>query len=232
MTVAEEEDVVMELAFVVKFKDGIDLLLLAELGLDKGSNVTFDKDGKQATFSLAKFDAKSERELDLDSSELSDEQRAAYVAYWAQRDLSSVQSKEVKQLLAHAERHPFRHGIERQGGGSLQKGTYSLGSLTRMLHTWLERDISEDVVGEIGSYGGAVWLRSSVPDKDTGEPIPFEVHADSRAIGVALFLAFVSHCNGTNHIRARRSSGQIMLMSTDGEREFNSGRYFYFSQSP
>lgn len=221
----------MESAFVVKLKDGIDLLLLAELGLDKGSNVTFDKAGKHAALPLAKFAAESEREIDLDSAELSDEQRTAYVAYWARRDFSAGHLNEVTQLLAHAKRHPFGHGVERQGGGSLQKGTYALGPLTDMLHAWLVHDINEDVVGEIENYAGKVWLRSSVPDKDTGAPIPFDVHADSRALGVALFLSFVSRCGGISHVRARRSGGRTLLVSRDGEQELYSGRYFYFSQS-
>ncbi|MFY2556589.1 hypothetical protein ACN469_03000 [Corallococcus terminator] len=105
----------MELAFVVKLKDGIDLLLLAEPGLDKGGNVTFDKAGKQATFSLAKFAAEPEREIDLDSTELSDEQRTAYVAYWAQRDLSSGDDSEVKN--SWRTRSGIHSGMMRRGEG-------------------------------------------------------------------------------------------------------------------
>jgi hypothetical protein len=229
--VAEAEAEVMEPAYIVRVKGGSDLLLLAELGLDEVGNVTFDQDGKQAEFPLAKFDLESEREIDLDSSELSDAQRAAYVAYWARRELSAGLQNAVSQLLAQAKRHPFRHGVERLGGGFLQKGTFALELLTELLLAWLERATSEDVVGEIGRYAGAVWLSSAVPSVDTGKPSPFEVHADSRALGVALFLAFVNRCGGPSHIRARRSGAQTILVSRDGEREFHSGRYFYFSQS-
>ncbi|RKH73129.1 hypothetical protein D7X96_03510 [Corallococcus interemptor] len=230
-TVAEAKEMVMDPVFVARLNGSTDLLLLAELGLDEGSNVTFDNAGRQATVPRARFDAESEREMDLDSTELSDAQRTAYVAYWARRELAAGVENEVNQLLVHAKRHPFRHGMERRGGGSLQKGAYALESLTEMLRTWLMRDIHEGVVGEIGNYAGQSWLSSSVPDKDTGAPVPFEVHADSRALGVALFLSFVSRCGGTSQVRARRSRGQTMLVSRDGEREFYSGRYFYFSQS-
>jgi hypothetical protein len=50
----------MESVYVVRLKDGTDLLLLAEIGLDKSYNVTFDKDGRQATYLRARFAAESE----------------------------------------------------------------------------------------------------------------------------------------------------------------------------
>lgn len=221
----------MESVYVVRLKGGTDLLLLAELGLDEGGNVTFDKDGKQATYLQARFAAEFEREIDLDSAELPDAQRTAYVAYWVQRELSEGRQNEVNQLLTYAKRHPFRQGVERRGGGFLRKDTYALGQLIEMLHAWLERAVDEDVVGEIGGFGRAVWLRSFVPEVDTGAPIPFGIHADARAWGVARFLAFVSRCGGASHVRARRNGGETALVSGDGEQTFSTVPYFYWSPS-
>jgi hypothetical protein len=220
----------MESVYVVRLRGGTDLLLLAEIGLDEGDNVTFDMDGRQATFPRARF-AEPAREIDFDSAELADAQRAAYAAYWARRELAANQQNETNQLLTYAKRHPFRQGVERRGGGFLRKDTYALGQLTEMLHAWLERAVDEDVVGEIGGFGRAVWLRSFVPEVDTEVPIPFGVHADTRAWGVARFLAFVSRCGGADHVRARRNDGETVLVSGDGEQTFSTVPYFYWSPS-
>jgi len=219
----------MESVYIVRLKNGTDLLLLAELGLDKGDNVTFDKEGRQATFPLARFVAESEREIDFASAELTDAQRAAYAEYWTRRELVAIRESEANQLLSYANRHPFRQGVERQGGRFLKKGSYGMAQLTATLHAWLERAIDEDVIGEIGHFGLSSWLRSSVPEVDTGVPIPFGVHADSRALGVAVFLAFVSRCGGASHVRARRNGGETIFVSDDGGQEFSTVRYFYWS---
>lgn len=230
-TVATAEVAMKDPVFVVKLKDSMDLLLLAEIGLSTVGNVAFDKAGKQVSPPMSRFVAESEREIELDSAELSDVQRTAYVSYWTRIDIDAKTQGEVNRLVACAKRHPLRNGESRRGGGSLQKGHHELEPLTVMLRTWLEHDTDEDVVGVVGNYAGAVWLSSFVPDRSTGKKIPFEIHSDSRALGVASFLAFVLRCGGIDNVRARRSASQTVLVSLDGARELYSGSFFYFSQS-
>ncbi|MCP3100124.1 hypothetical protein LZ198_14705 [Myxococcus sp. K15C18031901] len=220
----------MDSVYVVSLKGSNELLLLAEPGLTEGNNVTFDKNGRQASYLEPRFAADA-REINFESDELADLQRAAYAAYWARHESDAIQDGKIKKLWMLAKQHPVRQGEDRQGGTFLPMDVYTLGQLTQLLWDWLDRAVDEDVVGEIGGFGRAVWLRSFVPEADTRVPIPFGIHADTRALGVVRFLAFVSRCGGADHVRARWNSGEATLISEDGTQAFSTVPFFYWSPS-
>ena len=87
------------------------------------------------------------------------------------------------------------------------------------------------MVGDIGTYGGRTWVEAAVPDLQTGDPIPLQIHADSKAFGIANFLCFLARCGGPENVRATRVAGRIVLSGRNGQPEFESGRWFYFSQT-
>jgi hypothetical protein len=220
----------METVFAARRKGDDALLLLAEMGLHDGANVAFDGDGRTVRLGGAGFVEEPDRELPFDSPLLSEEQRLAYVAHWARHEQTAAARGEVDKLLMFARRHPFRYNRERHGGVHLDAGPSSIVELVRRLRTWLEVAEDEDVVGDIGKYAGRTWVQAVVPDT-TGSPIPLEIHADSRAVGIARFLAFVIRCGGPQNVTASRGGGRTVLKSRDGQVELDSGQYFYFSQT-
>lgn len=207
-------------------------LLLAEQGLvEGGSNVAFDAGGRQLAYEYRRFDSGSEREIAFDSHEITAEQRAAYDSYWEAQTRVETEHAEVDRLRNWAHRHPARAGDHRAGGRFLPAGDFSLEELVVKLREWLRVAIDEDVVGYIGAFGGRTWLSSTVPDEVSGRAIAFDVHADSRAVGVADFLCFVRQCGGVSHVRARREGDRLILTAAKDGTQFTSGEYFYWSQN-
>ncbi len=222
----------MDTVFVARRKGHEGLLLLVEMGLHDGANVAFDKAGKTVRFGLVAFVEESELELPFESNRLSDEQRRAFVSHWTRYEQTAAVGHEIELLLAVAQEHPVRHNLERHGGVHLPAGpASSLVELVRRLRNWLKVAKNEDVVGDIGTYGGRTWVVAEVPDMHTGPRIPLEIHADSKAAGIARFLAFVIRCGGPENMRATRGGGRTVLMSRDGQAELESGQWFYFSQT-
>lgn len=224
----------MEKVFVVKVKGKPGVMLLAELGLEDASNIVFDKDGRKKVYPYERFDIASEEEISLDSDALTPAQRESYAVYWSTGPGVDDDDGELERLMTIAKRHPFRQGAERRGGNMFRKpSSCEFDLLTEYLLTWLEIAVDEDVIGNIGSYAGREWLYSSVPSaRAWNEEIMFRVHADSRAVGVARFLAFVHSCGGARNVRAVRRGGRIWLVShLDELNVFDSGSYFYFSQN-
>jgi hypothetical protein len=218
--------------YVAQLKNKPELLLLAELGLLEGTtNLTFAADGTRASYPYPRFDVDSEREIPFDSSELSAPQRSAYEGYWKAKEQASTEEEEVNRLVTQAKRHPFRYDADRFGGRFLLDGDYRLDEVVTRLAEWLRRATDEDVIGDIGTYGGRTWLCSRVPDVHTGRPVPFDIHADSRAAGVADFLIFVRRCGGPDQLRMMRTGEKLVLVSARNADSLTSGGYFYWSQN-
>jgi hypothetical protein len=208
-------------------------LLLAEMGLHEGVNVAFDRAGRTVKFGMVAFDINTERELPFDSEQLTDAQRQAYLSYWAQVDQDAALKAESEYLFWLATRHPVRNGYERHGGKHLPKAKFfSVVELCGRLRNWLEEAVDEDVVGDIGTYAGRTWLEASVPNlQGDAPPVPLRIHADTKAWGIANFLCFVARCGGPENLRASRVEGRIVLSGRNGQPQFESGRWFYFSQT-
>lgn len=222
----------METVFVAQRRGHEDLLLLAEMGLHDEVNVAFDRDGREVRLGRVAFAEESERELPFDSDLLTPEQRLAYLFHWARREQTAAVSREIEQVWADARRHPVRHGLERRGGQHLARcRSSSVRELDTSLRAWLRVAVDEDVVGDIGTYAGQTWLEAPVPDARTGAPIPLQIHADSKAGGVARFLCFVIRCGGPENVRATRDGGRLVLMGLDGQHQLESGQWFFFSQN-
>jgi hypothetical protein len=68
--------------YVARLKGRSELFLLAEDGLDSEPNLVFDPAGQRRTFPFARFDPSSERELDLETPEITAEQRTAFTRHW------------------------------------------------------------------------------------------------------------------------------------------------------
>jgi hypothetical protein len=215
--------------FVACLKGLPDLLLLAEDGIVPGVNVAFGADGHTGRFAHVRFDSDSEREVDLGIDELTEAQRSAYDSYWrAMRDQEDLRRRK-EQLDVWANRHPFRQGDDRIGGAFVSKRFYEWPDAVARLERWLKEAIDEDVIGEIGSWGGKEWMQTIVPGID-GRPMSIGIHADTRARGVADFLWFVERCGGPVRVRAKgMMDGPPRLTSEDGKRQFpGNSEYSYF----
>ncbi len=216
---------------IARLKGRPDIFLLAEEELlDSETNTAFNGAGTAGQFRSKQFDPGSVREIDREAQEVTAAQWQAYDRHWA-----AVESDEIRQRLeAHAKQHPFRQGAERFGGVFLPKGPYEWTKLVSRLEAWLKNAKDEDVIGDIGTYAGKDWVTTTVPtvpELITG-PMAVGIHADTRALGVASFLAFVERCGGPAHVCARRTAGPPILTSEDGNEEFPRSpgpAYFYMS---
>lgn len=222
----------METVFVAQRKVDKALLLLVEMGLHDGVNVAFDGAGQAVRLGRVAFVDESDQELAFESDLLSDAQRVAYVSYWTGMDQTAAVEREIRELQELARLHPIRNNLDRHGGVYLPAGQFSsIAELANHLRDWLAAARDEDVVGDIGTYAGRTWVWAAVPDLNTRATIPLEIHADSKAFGIARFLSFVIRCGGPEHVRATRDGGRTVLVARDGQTELESGHWFYFSQN-
>lgn len=211
--------------YVARLKNNPELLLLAEPGLLDGPNVVFRADGRTAGFGHHLFNAESEREIDLDSQELTDAQRQAYNRHSLALERAEQQRKTAETLRTYAARHPFRPREECFGGEYLPEGQYAWEDTVGRLEDWLRHAPDEDVIGHIGNYGRRVWLKTALPRPGAGV-MKVGVNTDTRAEGVASFLIFVDRCGGPAQVRAQRTDGPPILLSADGALNFSASHFY------
>ncbi|RKH63750.1 hypothetical protein [Corallococcus aberystwythensis] len=216
--------------FVARLKGRSELFLLAEPGLLEGAaNTAFNPAGRCLEIAYERFAAELEEEIELDSGDLTAEQRAAFTEYWQEMEAKARRRQTAEVLQAHASKHPVRYDAERRGGVFLREDTYPWADAIARLDEWLRHAADEDVIGDIGTYARKAWIKTSLPGRD-GELIGLQINADTRAEPVARFLAFVDGCGGYASVRAERTGREIIFWSADGTEHFGSTDFYCYER--